>query len=186
MMAKNFKELRHIYLPGYSPTNADSVQQFEDFFTKKKLDFQAIRYAHWQDEAGAMKADFEIGRFLALIGRDGQSGKGYGVMAKSVGTRLLLQTIDTKDVKPQYIVLMGVPNGVLDAENGQYVKRVLSKVQLPVLWIVNQKDHISSLDLVKRASDGIKGLELKIKDTSGHQYLYMEQIYEWMISDPKL
>lgn len=160
-----------LLLPGNSPRHSVWIEDLKLALTSH---FEAIvtqHYRHWETGDENANIDYEIG----VAQQKAINLEPYMIVAKSIGTVIAVKGTTEGKLKPQKLILLGVPI------NGGVSKDLffdwLKQVSAPVIFVQNTKDPLGSFSDVKSAFEGKEGNVTFIElPADTHDYLDFEAI----------
>jgi len=156
-----------LLLPGNSSRHGEWIENLKLAIADRFERVETQHYQHWQ--SGGDKADFEYE--ISVAQSKVELLEPYIIIAKSIGTAISVKGVADGKLKPEKLILLGVPiNGGLskDLFNGW-----LSKISVPVVFVQNSNDPYGSFAEIKAAFTG-KSKSLKFVELPGETHDYLD------------
>lgn len=161
-------KLKTIILPGYSLRNKDWAEEI-----KQKLDLghkvQIHEWKHWT--AGNFSLKKELEAVLDEIEKER-----VNIIAKSVGTRVLMELIPKIPEQINKVILCGIPTRFQSAGSQKNYKNGLSFLKTSQVTIIqNTKDRLSPYEVVEQfIHSHYPKMKMIEKPRSDHSYPFFE------------
>ncbi len=163
---------RVLLLPGYSPHNKQIQDKLADFLQEKGFVVEKIEWEHWK-EGKSFSYPRERKKIKEAIER---LGKGYSVVAKSIGTRVVADMIVKGELEPQKVVFLGVPSLARE------FREAFERRDIPLIIIQNSHDPLLKAKTVKEFfSEFLDSFEFIEKPAKDHNYPYFEDILRFLV-----
>lgn len=186
----------NIYLPGNSIRNLNFTEKFAKKLTKKfNWNVYARRWNHWfnnsnEDEEKSQDINFEleVSQTVKILKN---FKKNFGIVAKSIGILVGLESIIISGYTPKYLILMGLPLKESNSDSFEMVINSLfmqlEKDNPPDIYLIaNDEDPVSNIEVNEYLFNRLKEkasklnietqLELIIKKEKSHTYEYFEDL----------
>lgn len=125
-------------------------RQFYDLFE----DMYVQQYRHWTSAGGWIDLDHEIKELNSV---DEARRLHCGIFAKSIGTVLAVRALENRIVRPDWLLLCGLPYGYIMNSYPEFA-RILAATELPVAVIHNQHDPVGeAIDVKAYLADSFSG-----------------------------
>lgn len=96
-------------------------------------------YQHWQSGEGAIDFTAELRELRDRL----PFRRNYGVVAKSIGCVLTAKALEQGILRPQFLLLMGLPLGVIQRDHPDFAA-IMAKQELPITLMQNLDDPVAS------------------------------------------
>lgn len=162
--------MKTLILPGYSAKNKLWLDQFGN---KDIFQLPTIRHEweHWTT-GKSLRIKHEVSEIIKNL----ESENSINIIAKSVGTKVLMSLIPLIKKKINKVILCGIPIDPM-----RYVLGIKSINPLKLLVIQNTKDPFMPYFLIKRYIGLIdKNITVLEKPASSHDYPYFEEFMKWL------
>jgi hypothetical protein len=163
----------HLLLPGHSQKNKEELLSISDYLKSKGLEQVAHEWLHWYDETLKFDMDAEIESILSEI----RGIDHFGIIAKSIGTRVSVSLLNVLETHPMYLVLMGLPIKRASEKNRNLYRENLKNYGGKIFVIQNINDPLGSIEDVRELLSDIEYKEIPV-DASSHRYNYPEMIFK--------
>lgn len=161
--------MKTIILPGYSPSNKEWAYEI-----KENLQLgHSVLVHEWESwTGGSLSVKNETEKILKTVGKDE-----LNIIAKSVGTRIVMHLIPLLQNQINKVILCGIPTRFeSDTARVLYKDGLLELAPDKVVCIQNTKDPLANYAVIKKF---INSVDLKIKviekTRSDHHYPYFEE-----------
>ncbi len=163
-------------LPGFSLKNKDWAEGLQQFLSKY-FSISVVYWPHWETEA-AQKNWKEIqARNIAQK----YKGTELNVIAKSIGTLVLMTSLKEYDLKINKIILCGIPLNDLDENDKKYYEILKNISPESILIFQNETDNHGSFNQVRDFIGKIHPqIKLVNKPRNDHEYPYDEDFLEFL------
>lgn len=162
-------------LPGYSPHNKEWA---DDIAKNMNLGHEALvhEWRHWTSEK-TLSVTYEMEQILLKVGNDK-----VNIIAKSVGTRVLMHLAQKISGSIEKTILCGIPTKFQsDATVKLYTDGLKTLDPEQTLIVQNEKDPFAPFEIVEKF---VKSVSPKIKiikkDRSDHNYPYPKDFEEFL------
>lgn len=150
------------FLPGLDPKTEAWAEKLMGELSVERDHLSIQRYDHWQEPGSRnIEIETEIEK-LQRVTVD-------LLIAKSIGTVLALFAVKNKVVRPQKMVLIGVPVLSCARENID-LKRLAEELRIPALYIQQKDDVVGSSDALY--TEVGKAPLAQIVETPGNNHQY--------------
>lgn len=163
-------------LAGYSPRNKD----WADGLAKDlKLDHKVIvhNWKHWS--GGSFSMPYELKKLTEEIGDEGQ----INLIAKSVGTRVVMNLPDEIVKRVNKLILCGIPTKLENNAARKLYKDGLNKFDPKKITIFqNEKDPLANYLVINKFVKSVnKNIEVKSMPRSDHHYPYTSEFRKFLV-----
>lgn len=169
-----------LYFPGMSPHNMNELKEFSDIYEQNDMNYYAHEYTHWKDESIEYDVNIELDLVKTKLDEMGNFDE-YGFMGKSIGTYTIVEIINQMQIKPKFVILMGLPTGIGEDKLAVYSKALSGLSDTKIILIQNDRDPYGKMDDVRKVLEGVDYEEV-IMEGDNHLYSYAEEAFE-MVKD---
>lgn len=163
--------MKTFVIPGYSPKNKEWGDE-----TAKQVDGEPVAWAHWEDVNTRFNITEETNKLSERIGE----GK-VNIIAKSIGTLVLMHYLEKNWAKVNKVVLCGVPINDLNENDKSYYKILSDLSPENTAIFQNSTDEHGGFEEVRRFlalfNPNVKIIE---KPGSTHDYPYFDEFKEFL------
>jgi hypothetical protein len=164
-------------LAGQSFSNKEWIEDVEKEFKKEFPNTEVIYYEHWKTGEEYIDMDKEVSKFLKAVDSCNEQ---YIIFAKSIGTIVLLNSIEKLKNKPKEVVMVGV-SYLLALKMGYSFKNLKKKADFKINIYQKKYDPAGSLEKVEDISGDlvkVNEYECKGEENDNHHYGNMEYLLE--------
>ncbi|MDO8488200.1 MAG: alpha/beta fold hydrolase [bacterium] len=168
--------MKVLVLPGYSIQNRDWAIQVAEYL-KSDFDTKVIEWEHWNGtDNGGLNVSAECLRIENEMGDEK-----VNLVAKSIGTLVSMQLLQSKKDKIAKVILLGIPTTDL-SETDKQTYQVLAAWPIDKLMVIqNMADNHGSADQVQQFLTGINGaIKVLVKDRADHEYPYLAEFADFL------
>ena len=166
-----------LYLPGYSLKNKSELESISTALKGGGFEVLAHEWQHWKDEGIAWNIPQEI----ELIKQEIGTSQIDFVVAKSLGTYVAATLVWQKVIDPKKIILLGLPINDLSADENEFLKLALKRMNGKLTLIQNSQDEHGSLEDLNTLVFDIQH-DLIIKEANNHEYNYPDEVLKTLQS----
>ncbi|MBN1168826.1 hypothetical protein JXA63_02950 [Candidatus Woesebacteria bacterium] len=166
--------MKTIILPGYSPRNKDWAEEIiEDL--APEIEVVIHEWEHWS--GGSMSVSREKKRILDLIG-----DSKINVIAKSVGTRVLMNMLPEIHQQVNKVILCGIPTKFESEKPRELYNNGLSLLSPSQLIILqNENDPLANFEIIEKFVHSVNPkIVVKKMPRSDHHYPYSEDLKKFL------
>ncbi|OGM11485.1 hypothetical protein A2Z22_00345 [Candidatus Woesebacteria bacterium RBG_16_34_12] len=168
-----------LILPGYSEHNREWIKEI-DARLKTKYDVLIHEWSHWENSSTLFRLKYEINQILNKV-RDKEK---VNIIAKSVGTRVLMNLIMDKDFlsKINKVIMCGIPTRFENETTRILYKDSLSLLSPSQFLILqNDKDPLAKFSYVNKYIKSINP-EFRIlkMPRNDHNYPYFDEFLKFL------
>lgn len=158
-----------VILPGYSNDNNKWAEEIKSSLTTHG-DIWICEWDHWKT-GKQLDITVEEDRILSKIGNER-----VNIIAKSIGTRVLMQILPKLQGQVNKVILCGIPIDPLT-----YIKGIKSINSTDMLIIQNSHDPYMPYSLIKLYIKLVdKDIKVIEKDSHTHEYPYFEDFQKFL------
>lgn len=164
-----------LILPGYSPHNKPWAYEIKE---KLKLPGEIVvhEWQHWTP-GKSFNLNFEVDKILEIIVK-----QKVNILAKSVGTRVLMSLLPTIKTQVHKVILCGVPFDPM-----RYVQGIKLLDKQNLLVIQNSQDPIMAYKFIATYLHLIdKKIKVVEKPAKNHDYPYFTDFQEFLADETDL
>jgi len=167
--------MKTIILPGYSPSNLEWALE-----VSKKVNLDHLisihEWEHWK--GGTMSVKKEIEKIMKSLKGDEK----INIIAKSVGTRVLMNITPLLKGRIGKIILCGIPAKLQDEKAMALYKNGLSQIPTNnILVIQNTNDPFVPAEIMKKQIHSINpNIKFIEKTRSDHNYPHFQEMQEFL------
>jgi len=134
--------MKTILLPGYSPSNKDWADETKAKMSRK---VDVIEWDHWQGgKSFSMKKEIE--KIQNKVG-----DQKVNIIAKSVGTRVVMHLVTTTNIRVNKVILCGIPTKLKSPTTRLLFLKGLTKLNpKKVVIIQNDNDPFAGYEIVSK------------------------------------
>lgn len=160
-----------LLLPGNSSRHIEWIENLKLALATHFQQTETQHYKHWETDGDVADIDYEISAAQSKAERLHP----YVVIAKSIGTAISVKGVAGGKLKPEKLILLGVPiNGGAPKD---LFSRWLQEIDVQVVFVQNTNDPLGSFSDVQAAfkgkSNNVSFIELQGKT---HDYLDFDAI----------
>ena len=167
--------MKTIILPGYSAKNKNWTEEVDQ---KLDLDHKVIVYnwKHWI--SGSFSVKFEKDAILSEIGKEK-----INIIAKSIGTRVLMHLIPLATDQFEKVILCGIPTKFESETPKKLYKEGLSLLSpSQIVVFQNEKDPLANYSVIEKFIHSVNSkINVIKKPRSDHHYPYFEDFQDFLL-----
>lgn len=162
--------MKTLILPGYAVKNKLWLDQFSD---NSLFPLPTIRHEWERWTTGkSLRLKYEVSEILNKI----ELEEKINIIAKSVGTRVLMSIIPRIKTKINKVILCGIPIAPM-----RYVLGIKAMDPKNLLVVQNSKDPFMPASFIKKYIALIdKRITVLEKEAKTHDYPYFEEFVKWL------
>lgn len=162
-----------LILPGFSPKNKQETYSIAKRLQAEGLEVLVHEWPHWEDVRLQLRPEYEVIEISKLI--DGKEN--LAIVSKSIGTYIALLLLQKHtQIKPERLVLLGVPLTGLKEEEQRIYPEMMAKFAQITRVIQNEHDpHGSSADVAKLLGDNHRIMQV-MPGRDDHRYDYPQEV----------
>ena len=156
-----------LLLPGNSSRHGEWIESLKLAVAPRFQHTETQHYRHWQAGGKQADIDYEIGVAQSKVERL----EPYIIIAKSIGTAIAAKGVVDEKLKPEKLVLLGVPiNGGVPKD---LFSRWLQVIDVQIVFVQNTGDPLGSFSDV-RAAFADKSSSVSFVELPGETHDYLD------------
>lgn len=168
--------MKTIILPGYSPMNKQWAEEIQKDLASD-INIVIHEWEHWKSSSTSLSIRKEMQRILKKIG-----GEKVNIIAKSVGTRVLMHLIPEIKNQLNKVILCGIPTKFEREEPQKLYGKGLSLLSPSQLIVFqNKKDPLANYEVIEKFVHSINPKsKVKKMPRSDHHYPYSDEFKKYL------
>lgn len=156
-----------LLLPGNSSRHGDWIENLKLAMAPHFQRVETQHYSHWQEGGDKADIDYEI----SVAHNKVERLEPYIIIAKSIGTVISAKGVVDGRLKPNKLILLGVPiNGGIPKD---LFSKWLQEIDVQVVFVQNTNDPLGSFSDVQTAFQG-KGSNVSFVELPGEAHDYLD------------
>lgn len=166
--------MKTIILPGYSKYNKNWADDISEKLSDKGIKSIVHNWRHWETE-GSLSIKYETEKIIEEIGKDE-----VNIIAKSVGTMMVLKMLPKIRNQIRKIILCGIPS-TSEVRRKLFLESIKNFPSEKIICIQNTKDPFASFIELKNFMKSIDS-RIKVIEKTGtdHNYPYFEDFLAFL------
>lgn len=161
-----------LFLPGFSHYNIEEAQEIKNHFEQKGHQMKIHPWIHWVNKK---EKGFSVENEIKSIKKEIEVLNGdFGIISKSVGTWVAINLIRELDLKPEFLILMGIPLPSYQ-DRSDFYNYIITIAAYPIYIIQNKFDPVCSSENLKTKLS-LNNVNLIEVNSKTHSYVYPEML----------
>jgi hypothetical protein len=163
----------NVYLPGYSLSNQPFVYRFTKKMKKLDWDFYSRKWQHWLDVDSEFSAEKEAELSIQMLDMFDKKGVGIGIIAKSIGVKVMCEIFRKRQYTLKYLILMGIPGNIVETGS---LQELITNYADKIIIFQNNKDPVNDIDSIRHLASKNAINEYIEIESDDHKYEYRQEL----------